>query len=339
MRKVEINNLSRRDFLSGTTVLGAASLLGWPAISQAEPPPEVTKIKLGDFPAICVAPGYLAAEFLYAEGFKEVEYVDVTVNSSSPYILSGAIDFWMDSAPGLVNSLANNEKAIVLAGLHSGCYELFANSKVEAIRDLKGKSVSISSYGSTEHIFVSSIVAYVGMDPRRDIDWKVAKTPQAALQAFVDGRADAYLGFAPQPDELRAQKVGHVILNTTQDRPWSQYFCCMTVSNRDFVRRNPVATKRALRAFLKAADICANDPARAARFMVDRGHETNYERALAVLSELPYNRWREANPEDTLRFHALRLHEVGMIKTHPNKLIVQGTDWRFLNELKKELKA
>ena len=49
--------------------------------------------------------------------------------------------------------------------------------------------------------------------------------------------------------------------------------------------------------------------------------------------------WREANPEDTLRFYALRLHEVGMLKTNPNKLIAQGTDWRFLNELKSEIKA
>ena len=46
-----------------------------------------------------------------------------------------------------------------------------------------------------------------------------------------------------------------------------------------------------------------------------------------------------ANPEDTLRFLALRLHGVGMIKSSLQKLIAQGTDWRFLNQLKKELKA
>jgi NitT/TauT family transport system substrate-binding protein len=57
------------------------------------------------------------------------------------------------------------------------------------------------------------------------------------------------------------------------------------------------------------------------------------------LKNLPYNRWRENDPEDTLRFHALRLHEVGMIKTNPQKLIGQATDWRFLNELKRELKV
>jgi NitT/TauT family transport system substrate-binding protein len=57
------------------------------------------------------------------------------------------------------------------------------------------------------------------------------------------------------------------------------------------------------------------------------------------LRELPYSRWREANPDDTLRFFALRLHEVGMIKSTPQKLLAQGTDWRYLNELRRELKA
>ena len=113
----------------------------------------------------------------------------------------------------------------------------------------------------------------------------------------------------------------------------------MFSGNRDFVRKNPIATRRVLRALLKAADICALEPERAARFMVTKGHEKRYEWALDILKGLPYRRWRDANPEDTIRFHALRLHEVGMIKTSPNKLIAQGTDWRFLNELKKELKA
>jgi hypothetical protein len=53
----------------------------------------------------------------------------------------------------------------------------------------------------------------------------------------------------------------------------------------------------------------------------------------------PYDRWREYNPEDTIRFFALRLHEIGMIRSSPQKIIAGGTDWRFLNELKRELKA
>jgi NitT/TauT family transport system substrate-binding protein len=112
----------------------------------------------------------------------------------------------------------------------------------------------------------------------------------------------------------------------------------MAAAHRDFATRNPVATKRALRAFLKATDICAQDPQRAARYLVEKGHES-YATALEVLTKLPYGRWREFNPEDTLRFHVLRLREVGMIKSDPSRLIARGTDWRFLNELKRELKA
>ena len=57
------------------------------------------------------------------------------------------------------------------------------------------------------------------------------------------------------------------------------------------------------------------------------------------MQEIPYNKWREYDPEETVRFYALRLHEAGMIKSNPQKIIAQGTDWRFFNALKKELKG
>ena len=144
----------------------------------------------------------------------------------------------------------------------------------------------------------------------------------------------------PPPGQAsRAKKVGRVIVDTAQDRPWSQYYCCVAIGHRDFVRAHPVATKRALRALLKATDLCAQRPEEVARVLAEKGYQARYDLALEVLKSLPYDRWRNANAEDTLRFQANRLYEVGMIKTPPNKLIAQGTDWRFLNELKKELKA
>jgi NitT/TauT family transport system substrate-binding protein len=94
-----------------------------------------------------------------------------------------------------------------------------------------------------------------------------------------------------------------------------------------------------LRAILKATDFCANNPARAARLIVDGGFTNNFESTLMTLNEVPYNKWREYDPEDTIRFYALRLREAGMIKSSPNKLIADATDWRFLNELKRELKG
>jgi NitT/TauT family transport system substrate-binding protein len=113
----------------------------------------------------------------------------------------------------------------------------------------------------------------------------------------------------------------------------------MLASNRDYVRKYPVSTKRVLRAILKAADLCASEPARAARRIVDGGFTQRYDYASQTLSEIPFDKWREYDPEDTIRFYALRLHEAGLIKSSPQKIIAEGTDWRFLNEVKRELKA
>jgi NitT/TauT family transport system substrate-binding protein len=147
------------------------------------------------------------------------------------------------------------------------------------------------------------------------------------------------MGGSGQSPEFRTKWMRRMIVNSTTDRPWSQYFCCMIAGNRDWVRKHPVAAKRALRAILKSADICALEPERAARTVVDRGFAKSYDHAVQELRDLPYGKWREYDPEDTVRFFALRLHEAGMIKNNPQRIISQGTDWRFLNELKKELKT
>lgn len=328
-------SFSRRRFISSSAALALSPLVAAAKNAAAEPPPEITTIRLEDFPAICLAPSYLAEELLYAEGFTNVERKE-SVSNTMPV---DGIDFSMLSAALFVIDLDAGAQWVVLGGAHSGCQELVANERVLSLRDLKGKIVAISAQGSAEHLFISSVAAYVGIDPRTEINWLVTHSSKNALQMFKEGKADVYYAFAPQPQLLRRQKIGHVILNTTEDKPWSQYFCCLVGARREFVQRYPIATKRALRAFLKANDICANDPERAARMMADKGHKPGYELSLEILRSLPYARWRDDSAEHTLRFHALRLHEVGMIKTPPNELIARGTDWRFLNELKRELKA
>ena len=331
---------NRRDFLAGTSALGAASLLGLSHTAAAEPPPETKKIRLIHAPAICLAPQYVAEELLHLEGFSEVEYVKLVGGMIGPSLLAeGRADVSMWDVPAIIPFLDAGKPIVMLGGIHAGCYELIGNESVQSIADLKGKNVAIQAVGGGDYVLISTMLAYVGMNPQKDVNWVAGRTVTDAMTMFVDGKVDAFMGFAPEPQELRARKIGHVIVNTGQDRPWSQYFCCSVSANKEFVARNPIAAKRALRAYLKAADICAQDPERVARLLVTKGYEPRYEMGLEVLKSLPYNRWRQANPEDTLRFYALRLHEAGMIKSTPKMIIAQGTDWRFLNELKKELKA
>jgi NitT/TauT family transport system substrate-binding protein len=330
---------SRRDFLTSVSAAGAAGLVGLRRPLADEGPLETTAIRLVRTSGICVAPIYIAQELLRAEGFADIRYVSAPGGVAAAGVTTrGEADFLLTFAAPLLIPMDAGEPLTVIAGAHVGCFELFANNAVHRIADLKGRSVGVQSIGSSNHVFLASMAAYVGLDPNRDINWVTSSSPKPK-ELFVEGKIDAFLGFPPEPQEMRARNIGHVVVNSALDRPWSQYFCCMVAGNTDFVREHPVATKRVLRAILKAADFCAANPESAAQRLVDGGFTQRYDYALQTLTDLPYHRWREYDPEDTLRFYALRLHEAGMIESSPNRLIAEGTDWRFLNELKRELKA
>src|SRR5207245_1907387 len=94
---------------------------------------------------------------------------------------------------------------------------------------------------------------------------------------------------------------------------------CVMASNREFVRKHPAAVKRAMRAILKANQICALEPDRAARLLVDKSFTPQYDYALQTMKEIPYGKWRDYDAEDSIRFYALRLQEAGMIKKSPKQ--------------------
>jgi NitT/TauT family transport system substrate-binding protein len=330
---------SRRDLAVKLSAAGAAALLRSKSTLADEPPPETTAVRLIKIPGICIAPQYVAEELLRAEGFTDILYVLSEAGQLQAEVIArGDADFSLNFAAPLITQMDAGGAIKVLAGVHPGCFELFANERVRSVLDLKGKSVGVQGLGSSPHLFLAAIATHVGLDPAKDINWVLSPSVRPK-ELFAEGKIDAFLGFPPEPQELRARKIGHVVVNSAVDRPWSQYFCCMLSANADFIERHPVATKRVLRAILKSADLCVAEPERVAKLMVDGGFSASYEYALQTMGDVPYARWREFDPEDTIRFYALRLHEAGIIRSSPKKIVADGTDWRFLNELKRELKA
>ena len=325
--------IARRRFISGLAAASAAGVIARPCVRAAEAPLETTTVRLGYIPAACDAPVHAAADLLHAEGFTDVRFVSAAPGRARMEALGrGEFDFTMSFAVTQISALDADVPITIVAGLHAGCFELFASAGVRGITDLKGKRVGLAS---SPPALLIMMAASVGLD-RNDINW-VTDPALRPLDLFADGKIDGFLGFPPEPQELRARHAGRVIVNTALDRPWSQYFCCMLVGNREFVHKNPVATKRVVRAILKTTDLCDSEPERVARAIVDRGFADRYDPLLQTLKDNPY-KWREYDAEDTVRFYTLRLHEVGLIKSSPQK-IADGTDWRCLEELKRELKA
>jgi NitT/TauT family transport system substrate-binding protein len=329
---------SRRDFLTALSAASAAGIFSARTSLTNEAPPETTTIRLKKTLTICFAPLYLVEPFLRAEGFTDVQYVSSGVGLDEiKTVERGDVDIDVTFAGMIVHQLDAGFPITALGGLHVGCYELFAKEPIRTISDLKGRRVAINALAGGEHLYISIMATHVGLDPNRDIEWVIAG--RDALELFATGEADAFMGFPPEPQKLRARGHRHVILNTVLDRPWSQYFCCMMYGNRTWVGDHPIATKRFLRAMYKAAALCTAEPARAAQQLVDSGYAERYDYALETIEAIPYDLWHDYDSEDTLRFYALRLHEAGMLSHGPNRLLAEGTDWRFVNELKHELKA
>ena len=338
----------RREWLKGA----AAVLLATAGCSPARPAErpqtvapasisglETTRIRLVQTSSMCQVAQYAAEDLLRDAGFTEVTYVKKPGPSAiGPALASGEVDINMHFSGPLLTEIDAGHPIVVLAGVHIGCFELFGTDGVRAIHDLKGKSVVVPERGSGPDLFLASMLAYVGLDPEVDVTWQTYPPPQA-IQMLADGRVDGYLGFPTDPQEMRARHIGHVVVNSMLDRPWSEYFCCLVAANSNFVARNPVATRRALGAILTAADQTQRDPVAAVQLLVDRGYTTEFDYTLAAVQAIHSYNWRDYDAEDSLRFYALRLHEAHRLQQDPKQLIIRGTDWRPFADVKADVPA
>ena len=308
---------NRRHFLKTSFSIAAAGLAGAAALTGArrtlaeEAPPETTSVRLLYWKDTCLAPTDILDDLLRDEGFADVRYV-----------LGADSDIGTDRRrarrrglrPGLaaatILKIDAGVPAVMLAGVHPACFELFARELIRSVVDLKGKTVGVPTRRTrapTMSCSRSSPPASGSIRPRTSIG-SLRADPKGASHRRQDRCVH---GLSALGAGTARRGTGHVILNSAVDRPWSQYFCCMLVGNADFVRRNPIATKRVVRAMMRATDICAAKPDWVARRLVDRGLTPRYNYARQGLEDVFYRGWRDYDAEDAVRFWALRERELG----------------------------
>ena len=222
----------------------------------------------------------------------------IAVRGVAQRLGAGEVDMAMNFIGPLLMRLDALDPIVMLAGGHVGCFELIGSERIRSIRDVKGKRVALADR-VTSYVFLDSLLGYVGFDARKDLEVPV-HPPAESIRLLAERKVDAFLAFPPFTQELRAKKIGHVVASFATDRPWSQYFCCLLAGNREFVRKNPIATKRTIRAVLKAADMCALEPERGARVLAERMNSTQsdpkrsdpnqYDYALQLMKDLPYGK-------------------------------------------------
>jgi len=344
--------LSRRQALRGAAGLGLAAATGTLLSAcgsgggdrsdamdlGADAPLETTSIRLWSLPNIqCIAAQYMAEPFLREEGFIDVRFPQYAPSDVRTALGKGEMDFGVGYAAAWIPMIDAGAPLVMLGGVHVGCWQVFGTGDIKSLQDFKGKTVAVISPTFTDGIFMAMTLNDVGLDMNKDV--KVVNFPPSEYaRILTSGEVDAVVAFPPISKDLRVKGIGKVVLNSLTDPPWSNYYCCTAVANREWMENHPVATKRALRALVKGADVVAKDPNGSARFMVDRGYSNNFDYTCDILKEIPYNNiWRDFDPVDSVRFYALRLKQAGLIKSTPDEILKRGTDFRYLTQLRKEL--
>ena len=230
---------SRREFTASLSLAGTAALIGSAPALADEGPPETTTVRLGRWigGAYCWASLYLAGELMRADGLTDVRYVEGDTNvDNTEWLAGGVTDFDFNMPSMHIRTIEAGAPIKVLTGVHFGCFELRANDSVNSIADLKGKRVGVWALNDHPHVLLSLMASYVGLDPVHDIQWVQGASP---MQAFIDGKVDAFLAGTTEFQKLRAEKIGHTLVNNAVDRPWSQYFCCMVAGRAGLCEQIP----------------------------------------------------------------------------------------------------
>src|SRR6516165_4594077 len=180
---------TRRRFLTTLSLACGNALLRTPYVLAAEGVPETTTVRIVKLPSICVAPQYVADELLGAEGFTEVGYVDAAGSESSAMVGRGEADFTLEFAAQTIQTIEAGAAVTILAGVHVGCYELFAKDEIRSVNDLRGRTGGVQTGGPAPSTYLTSIAAHIGVDPSHDIHWVTGADGSNPLRSSPTARS------------------------------------------------------------------------------------------------------------------------------------------------------
>lgn len=299
------------------------------------PAPETATVRLAA--GVCDAPVMASERFLREEGFTDIQISDA---AGLPGLTGGKVDLATVFMTQLANAVDTGKPVVGVAGIHAGCAEVWAQRSIASLNDLRGRTIAVpaTTADNIAYVFLAIALKNAGIDPK-EVNFVIDANP---TKAYLDGKSDALVSATTGAVALHANPAnkGHVILDQSMAKPWSEQDCCILVANADWLRANPIAATRAVRAVMRAADSLGDDRAETVKQMTDKGlfgGAKNYDAARAAANMVSLD-WRALDPARSLRFHGGLMAQVGLMKTPADEIATKGTDTAAFQELKVVLK-
>jgi NitT/TauT family transport system substrate-binding protein len=300
-------------------------------------PPETVSIGLAGDP--CDSAIFGAERYLRDEGFTDIVFTDMGGNAA---ITAGKAQIGRGFPTGLFAAIESGiPKVVTLGGLHPGCVEIWAQPGVSSLKDLKGRTITVTgkALANAPYSYMAMTLKQAGIDPN-DVNW-VVQADADTLKLFLDGKNDAvFVAAAAVPALMKnAANKGHVIHSQAMEEPWKSTNCCFIIVSEPWYRANPIAAKRALRAIYRTADTLPADRADVAKLATDKGlygGAAAYANVREAANMVPLD-WRAYDVEKAIRLYAPLLTDVGVLKASTDDLL-KSVDLKIFKELSTELK-
>ncbi|HTE06362.1 MAG TPA: ABC transporter substrate-binding protein [Planctomycetota bacterium] len=273
--------------ITSLLLAGCSKDPGTAAVSESG----LAKVKVGYIGITCEAPLYSAYEngFFRDEGI-EVEWVKCEWSQYKDVLALGGFDITHHLIMMFLKPLEQGLDVKMTAGVHTGCLRVQTgiNSEIRTAKDLKGKRIGVPGMGTPPFIFANRVMGDLGMDPGKDVEWRVYPAGELGL-ALEKGEVDAIADSEPIGTMLIAEGKVKNVADQGKDKPYADEYCCAVIANGKWARANPDLTAKATRAILKGAKWVQANPRAAARLSVEKKYlASNPELNTSAIANLNY---------------------------------------------------
>jgi NitT/TauT family transport system substrate-binding protein len=246
---------------------------------------------------------YLAAGVAVERGFFKEEGLDVEIvrmnaNVAMSSLISGDVDYTMIFASVIRAAMRGIPLKVIAVLIDSPPYAFIARPEIVAMKALKGKTVGIGVYGSSNDIIARMMLERSGIDPDKGTKLVAFGSDGARFAALKEGLVEAAI-IAP-PADAQARKLGLSILARANDLFKFPHIGLGTTNKK--LKENPQEVSRVIRAFIKANRFVRDNRQETINILVSWGR-TQREDAIASYDST----WQVFSPDGTMPDDGMRL--------------------------------
>src|SRR3990172_7423251 len=185
---------------------------------------------------------------MFRDGGFDLELIRMNANVSITALSTGDIDFTMVFASVVRGALRGMPMKVVASFMESSTHLLIARPEYKSIRDLKGKTLAVSTFGATWDVAARMMIKQGGIDPGKELRIIPLGAERARYAALREGIVD--VAVLSPPADSEAQRQGYRILSRFHEH-FKLPFTGLGVSSKK-LKEKPDEVKRMVRALLRA---------------------------------------------------------------------------------------